>query len=98
MIQTIYADDELMVLDKPPGLVVDKSETQKEDTLEDWLRKNYSSSLDRMGIVHRIDKDTSGLLLVAKTQDALKNLQAQFKERKVKKQYLALVHGLVESK
>ena len=50
----------------------------------------------RAGIVHRLDKETSGLLLVAKTPEAFVNLQRQFKERKVKKQYLALVHGKVE--
>ncbi len=87
----IFEDDYLLVIDKPPGLVVDKSKTQKEDTLEDLLRID----LERSGIVHRLDKDTSGVLLVAKTQETLDNLQLQFKERKVKKEYLVLVHGFI---
>lgn len=52
----------------------------------------------RSGVVHRLDKETSGILLVAKTKEAFENLQAQFKERKVEKTYTALVHGLVEPK
>jgi 23S rRNA pseudouridine1911/1915/1917 synthase len=52
--------------------------------------------INRSGIVHRLDKDTSGLLIIAKTPDAFTNLQAQFKHRQVKKTYLALVHGRVE--
>ncbi len=71
-LKIIYEDESLLVLDKPPGLVV----TEIKGLL-----------------VHRLDKDTSGILLVAKTQEALENLQAQFKQRIVKKQYLALVHG-----
>ncbi|MEK7617175.1 MAG: RluA family pseudouridine synthase [Patescibacteria group bacterium] len=91
----IFEDENLLVIDKPPGVVVDKSETQKAETLEDFLASK-GIALDRSGIVHRLDKDTSGVLLVAKTQKALESLQAQFKERKVKKEYLALVHGEVE--
>ena len=100
-LKIIFEDEYLLVVDKPSGLVVDKSDTQSSGTLEDWL-VNYSntwmyqSKLPRMGIVHRLDKDTSGVLLVAKTQEALENLQAQFKERKIKKEYLTLIHGLVE--
>ncbi len=100
----IFEDGNFLVINKPSGLVVDKSETQQDNTLEDWLGRYQLSSpsgahsrqLERQGIVHRLDKETSGLLLVAKTQSALENLQAQFKERKVKKQYLALVHGTID--
>ncbi len=95
-IRVIFQDDDILVLDKPAGLVVDKSNTQQKDTLEDILKKDFHIMLDRGGIVHRLDKDTSGVILVAKTQAALENLQAQFKQRKTKKEYLALVHGLVE--
>lgn len=94
-IAVIFEDDYLLVVDKPAGLVVDKSETQAQDTLEDWLRIHGNKSLDRAGIVHRLDKDTSGILLVAKTQEALENLQAQFKARIIKKEYLTLVHGQI---
>lgn len=92
----VYEDDDLLVIDKPSGITVNRSETtQSEETVEDRLPQ---SSLPRRGIVHRLDKDTSGLLVIAKTENALKTLQAQFKQRLVKKTYLALVHGRVEPK
>lgn len=94
--KVILQDDSILVLDKSAGLVVDRSNTQTEDTLEDILKKDFNIKLERGGIVHRLDKDTSGVILVAKTQQALENLQSQFKERKIKKEYLALVHGWSE--
>ncbi len=96
MLKIIFQDVDLLVLDKPAGLVVDKSNTQQTNTLEDILVNEYKIKLERGGIVHRLDKDTSGVILVAKNQEALDNLQAQFKDRKTKKEYLALVHGIVE--
>src|SRR5262249_28929808 len=95
-IPIIYQDDQLMVIDKPPGLVVDSSETQKLGTLQQILETDFKIKVDRGGVVHRLDKDTSGVMLVAKTPKALEQLQFQFKERLVKKQYLVLVHGFVE--
>ncbi len=95
-IKVIFEDEEILVLDKPAGFVVDKSNTQQTDTLEDILKNQFQIKLERGGIVHRLDKDTSGVILVAKTKDSLENLQAQFKDRKTKKEYLALVHGFVD--
>jgi 23S rRNA pseudouridine1911/1915/1917 synthase len=95
-IPIIYEDESLMVINKPPGLVVDSSETQITGTLQEILENQFQIKLDRGGIVHRLDKDTSGLMIIAKTQDALENLQFQFKERMVKKEYIALVHGNME--
>lgn len=92
----VFQDDSLLVIDKPAGLVVTPTETQKEPTLADLLQSELGIEADRGGVVHRLDKDTSGLILVAKTNDILAKLQAQFKERKVKKEYLALVHGWLE--
>ncbi|MDO8573666.1 MAG: RluA family pseudouridine synthase, partial [Candidatus Daviesbacteria bacterium] len=92
----IYEDESILVLDKPPGLVVDSGETVKEETIQDILIRDFQINLPRGGIVHRLDKDTSGIILVAKTEESLENLQSQFKERIIKKEYLALVHGLVE--
>lgn len=92
----IYSDSDLMVLDKPPALVVDPSSTQAEGTLAQILEQEYKITLERGGVVHRLDKDTSGLIVVAKTQAALESLQAQFKDRTVKKEYLTLVHGFLE--
>ncbi len=95
-IPVLYQDDQLMVINKPPGLVVDSSETQKTGTLQEILETDFKINLDRGGIVHRLDKDTSGLIIIAKTQSALETLQLQFKERMVKKEYLALVHGVMD--
>lgn len=98
----IFEDDSFLVINKPAGLTVNRSETTKnEETVQDWIEDNFdfpiaNCQILRNGIVHRLDKETSGLLLVAKTSEAFENLQRQFKERKVKKKYLALVHGKVE--
>ena len=96
LVRKIYEDDYLLVIDKPPGLVVDPAESVKGETLADILQKDFNIQLFRGGIVHRLDKDTSGLILIAKTQAVLENLQSQFKERIVKKEYLALAHGFIE--
>lgn len=98
-LKIIYQDNSLIVFDKPAGLVVTESDTDfthQGNTLEAKLKSDYGITIDRGGIVHRLDKDTSGVIVVAKTQPALENLQSQFKNRQVKKEYLALVHGLVK--
>ena len=99
--QILYEDEFLLVLNKPAGWVVNRSETVKGETLQEWLEKNLKSQISnlksyRSGIVHRLDKDTSGVLVVAKTLPVFENLQRQFKERKVNKRYLVLVHGKVQ--
>ena len=109
-IKIIYEDDDILVLDKPSGITVNNSDTTKnEKTLQDFAEEklNIQKSkpvgaesadfYDRSGIVHRIDKETSGILLVAKNKESFENLQLQFKERKVDKAYIALVHGHVDS-
>lgn len=96
MIPVVYQDDEILVLDKPAGLITTSSETQTSLTLQDILASDFSIKVERSGIVHRLDKDTSGLLVVAKTNEALETLQAQFKGREVKKEYITLVHGIVK--
>lgn len=100
MLNIIFEDDYLLVLSKPAGQTVNRAETtQKEITLQDELEKRFGIKDHaqgiggRAGIVHRLDKETSGVLIVAKTQEAFENLQAQFKQRTVDKEYLALVHG-----
>lgn len=95
-LQITYQDTDVMVIEKQANQVVDKSNTQIENTIEDILKLKYSINLARSGIVHRLDKDTSGLLLVAKTPKALENLTLQFKNREVKKEYTCLVHGFIE--
>ncbi len=92
-LKVIYQDDCLLVIDKQPGIVVTPSETQQEETVSDILSGEFKIPLERGGVVHRLDKDTSGVLLAAKTQICLENLQFQFQQRSVKKEYTALVHG-----
>lgn len=108
----IFEDDDIIVLNKPSGITVNRSDTTAQEiTMQDWIEKQDISSLPRRstprndeqevesdfykrsGIVHRIDKETSGILLTAKNQAAFEDLQRQFKERIVEKAYIALVHG-----
>jgi 23S rRNA pseudouridine1911/1915/1917 synthase len=98
--KVLFENDFFLVLDKPAGWVVNRAGTCKQKTLQDWLEENFSFPIFRQpecrsGIVHRLDKETSGLLLVAKTISVFKELQGQFKQRAVSKKYLALVHGKV---
>jgi len=123
----LWEDETLVVLDKPAGMVVNRAESVKGETVQDWVNNNFkfqisrlhppkatqllagadgrqanfklenkeqeTDFLNRSGIVHRIDKETSGILLVAKTPVSFANLQRQFQAHEVKKTYLALVHG-----
>lgn len=92
----IFEDDDLLVVDKPAGMVVNRALTTKwRLTLEDWLLQEKQILIERAGIVHRLDKETSGVLLVAKSESIRMSLQAQFKNRQVKKTYWSLAHGLV---
>lgn len=95
----IYEDDDLLVVNKPPGMVVHPGHGNYTGTLVNALayHLNYQNMKDledpRLGLVHRIDKDTSGLLLVAKTPDAKTNLSGQFFRKETKRLYVALVWG-----
>lgn len=91
----IYQDADFLVIDKPAGLVVSPTETSSDETLADIVKKDFNIDLERAGIVHRLDKNTSGIILVAKTPETLENLQHQFQTREVKKEYLSLVHGFL---
>jgi 23S rRNA pseudouridine1911/1915/1917 synthase len=102
----IYQDKDVIVLNKPPGMVVNRAESVKGETVQDFIEKRFldfhfrftdtdTEFIGRAGIVHRIDKETSGILLVAKNPEAFYELQRQFKERLIKKTYVALVHGVV---
>lgn len=100
--KVIFEDKFILVIDKPAGMVVNRAKTIKEETVQDWvgdyLKIKGRGIGERAGIIHRLDKETSGLLLIAKTQKAFEDLQKQFKQRRVEKRYLALVHGKVEPK
>ncbi|NPA53329.1 MAG: RluA family pseudouridine synthase [Aquificae bacterium] len=96
-----YEDEDLAVVYKPPGMVVHPSPGHSSGTLVNALLyhfKNLSKygGKERAGIVHRLDKDTAGLLVVAKSEFAHKELQKQFQERTVDKKYKALVSGVVK--
>jgi len=97
-IDVLYEDDHLIVVNKQPGIVVHPAPGHYSGTLVNGLL-NHCPFLEgiggamRPGIVHRLDRDTSGALVIAKNDRAHQNLSAQFKSRQVKKTYLALVHG-----
>ncbi len=96
-LDSVYEDDAIMVLNKPAGLVVHPAAGNWSGTLVNALL-HYSPDLEmlpRAGIVHRLDKDTTGLMVVAKTLEAHTALVAALQERDVSREYLALVHGNV---
>lgn len=97
-LDVLYEDADLVVLNKPPGEVVHPAPGHSTGTLVQALLAHCADLTGvggrlRSGIVHRLDKDTSGVLLVAKNDRAFRALQEQFKTREVRKVYLALVHG-----
>lgn len=96
--KVIYEDDALVVIDKPAGLVVHPGAGTTEPTLIDLLEAERPElkGLERSGLVHRLDKGTSGVLVVAKTPEAKATLSQQFADRKVQKRYQALVDGIPE--
>jgi len=102
-IEIVYEDETLVVVNKPAGLVVHPAAGIHSGTLANALAHHFQqlanipggASSVRPGIVHRLDRDTSGLLVVAKTEAALENLSDQFRARTVYKSYAALVHGRV---
>lgn len=98
-LNVFFEDDDILVVEKSVGLVVNRADTTHDTTLQDLLSEHFKLPADdlgigeRAGIVHRLDKETSGLLVVAKKQRVFEFLQRQFKDRLVKKKYIALVHG-----
>ena len=91
----IHEDSEILAISKPPGLLTVATDRLEKDTLHsrvlEYLRGRDEDSWGY--IVHRLDKDTSGIILFAKTEDAKANLQSQFAERKVKRLYTAVIEG-----
>lgn len=96
----IYEDDDVLVVNKPQGMVVHPAPGHPNGTLVNAILYHCDfgviNDVIRPGIVHRIDKDTSGLLMVAKNQQAQDNLSAQLKAKTNKREYLALVHGNIK--
>jgi 23S rRNA pseudouridine1911/1915/1917 synthase len=97
--EVVYEDADLLVVDKPAGLVTHPAPGHRGPTLAGALRGRAAGGADpeRAGIVHRLDRDTSGLLVVAKTEEAHASLSAALKRREVRREYLALVAGHPES-
>lgn len=100
-IEVVYEDDDIIVVNKPKGLVVHPANGNPDGTLVNAIMAMCKESLSgiggelRPGIVHRLDKDTSGLLIVAKNDKAHINMSEQIKNRKVTKKYIALVRGVI---
>lgn len=107
-INILYEDNDVLAINKPAGLVVHPDGRTKEPTLADWLLEKYpgirgvgetipltkGGVIEKWGIVHRIDRGTSGVLLVAKTQESFLNLKSQFQARTIKKSYRTIAHGV----
>ena len=99
-LEIVFEDDSLLVINKPPGLVVHPGHGNYSGTLLNGLISHFenlpSNKDGRPGLVHRIDKDTSGLLVVAKTEESMTHLAKQFYLKSSKRKYNALVWGIVE--
>ena len=98
----VYEDNDLMVINKQPGMVVHPGHGNYTGTLVNAIAfhlkdtPEYNSKDPRLGLVHRIDKDTSGLLVIAKNENAKTHLSAQFFNKTTQREYIALVWGLVQ--
>jgi len=97
-LDVVYEDDWLAVIDKPAGVVVHPAAGHHGDTVADALRQRGTTwsllgGADRAGIVHRLDRDTSGLMVVARTEAAHRDLAAQLRRRALGREYWTLVHG-----
>ena len=110
-IPIIYENEEMLAVNKPSGLVVHPDGKTKEPTLTDFILENYpevagigepaiydGKEIARPGIVHRIDRETSGVIVVAKTQDSYLNLKEQFQNREIEKTYNAFLYGTLKEK
>ncbi|MBI5152841.1 MAG: RluA family pseudouridine synthase [Parcubacteria group bacterium] len=99
----IYEDSERLVINKPFGLLVHPTKHTNEPTLVDWLLKTYpeiktvGEDSARPGIIHRLDRDTGGLMVIAKTQQSFEHLKDLFTAREIHKKYLALVWGIIKN-
>ena len=100
-VEILHETDEWVVINKPSGLIVHPDNTHKTNTLVDFLLEKYPSMAkvgedpSRPGIMHRLDKEVSGLMVIAKTEDAFDSLKRQFAEHSVEKKYNALVYGKI---
>ncbi|MFA6464055.1 MAG: RluA family pseudouridine synthase [Candidatus Paceibacterota bacterium] len=110
-IDILYEDDDLVVINKPAGIAVHGDGKTKQKTLVEWIKKKFPETegvgenmisdedeeIERPGIVHRLDKETSGALIVAKNVWSYEILKDQFKERKISKMYVAFADGEIRA-
>lgn len=105
-IKVLYENKDILAINKPSGIAVHSDGRSKEKTITDWVLKNYpklkgvgepvtfnEQEIDRPGIVHRLDKETSGVLLIVKNKKAFAHFKKQFMDRTIKKTYVAIVSG-----
>jgi 23S rRNA pseudouridine1911/1915/1917 synthase len=101
-IDILFENEEVVVINKPAGVMVHPDGKTEKSTLTDWITTKYPEIVDvgeklgdivRPGIVHRLDEDTSGALIITKTQQSFENLKMQFHDRKTQKEYHAFVWG-----
>lgn len=111
-INILYEDEYCVVIDKPAGLIVHADGKTKEPNVTDWFEEKYPASkgvgepmrkldgsiIERSGIVHRLDRETSGVLLIAKTNDSFEFFKQQFQDRSIQKTYNAFVYGEMKQK
>ncbi len=108
-VEILYEDEDILAVNKPSGLIVHSDGRTKERTLCDWILEKYPDVsgvgeplvsngvvIDRPGIVHRLDRETSGVMVVAKNKKAFDFLKAQFQERETKKTYNTFVYGVLK--
>lgn len=97
VLDIVYEDEHILIINKPAGLVVHPAAGNQDGTLLNGLLHHCPelAEVERAGIVHRLDKDTTGLMMVAKTMSAYTDLVEQLQQRSVLREYLALVHGVV---
>lgn len=106
----LYEDETVLAIDKPSGMMVHADGRSLDPTVVDWVRENYPAleevgetqllqngeEIRRPGIVHRLDRETSGVLLIAKTQEMFLSLKEQFQEHVIEKEYRAFIHGVIK--
>lgn len=111
----LFENDDLLVINKPAGLVVHPDGKREEETLVDWIlqtrpeirgvgealvmeHKGEQITIDRPGIVHRLDRETSGVMIIAKNQQAYEFLKSQFQDHSIQKEYMAIVSGWTDDR
>ncbi len=110
LVTVLYEDANILALNKPAGLVMHSDGRTEEKTLTEWITENYphlasiggsvdpeaDEEVSRAGIAHRLDRDTSGVVLVAKNEESFEYLRSQFNDRKVRKVYRGIVWGTIK--